>query len=169
MEEQKTPEIDPSFVEITGYPNYYINRLGQLMSFRKSKLGKILKQSDDGKGYPQVTLATSGKHKSVRVHRLMAKQFLNFNRNMQVNHIDGDKTNNHITNLEMVTMEKNMSHASKNGLIPTGEDHHMSKITKEIVLDIRSSSESPAEIGRKYNLNRSHVHSIRNRKIWKHV
>lgn len=77
----------------------------------------ILKQSDDGNGYPYVCIYINGKPKTRRVHRLVAEEFLNkeTNRNV-VNHIDGNKNNNTVENLEWVTSRENLEHAWENNL-----------------------------------------------------
>ena len=79
--------------------------------------GKILKQFENERGYLCVVLTKDKKSKIAKVHRLVAKTFLdNFDNKPQVNHIDGDKRNNNIGNLEWVTNSENMLHAYAIGL-----------------------------------------------------
>ncbi len=70
------------------------------------------------KGYHCVSLAKDGKYKVYRIHRLVIEHFgeAQPSEEHQVNHIDGDKGNNHIENLEWVTPKENTCHAIKNGL-----------------------------------------------------
>jgi uncharacterized HNH endonuclease L245 len=75
-------------------------------------------QWTDNVGYKQCNLYKDGKKKYVRVHRLVAELFVpNPNNLPQVNHIDGNKLNNHYTNLEWVNNSQNTKHAFDNGLI----------------------------------------------------
>lgn len=77
--------------------------------------GKQLSKILAAKGYYQVSLCVEGRISKVYVHRLVAEAFYS-ERNETVNHIDGDKTNNHKGNLEWVTYGENNSHAFRIGL-----------------------------------------------------
>lgn len=87
--------------------------------------GKILKQPLNCYGYPCVTLKyRDGSQKVVQVHRLVAETFIpNPNNLPQVNHIDGNKQNNNIDNLEWCSVRDNLLHAFKTGL--NKGSHHM--------------------------------------------
>lgn len=70
-------------------------------------------------GYKQVCLFENGKRHYFSVHRLVALTFIpNSENKPQVNHIDGNKLNNTVSNLEWVTNAENMQHAERNNLIP---------------------------------------------------
>lgn len=77
------------------------------------KRGIKLKPYPNHHGYLIVNLMIDNKRVGMAIHTAVAKTFLGIpdNDNMQVNHIDGDKTNNNITNLEWVTPKENMKHA----------------------------------------------------------
>lgn|GEM_PF-6947549 len=75
-----------------------------------SRPGRVLFQSRDTKGYPQVIIYC-GKPHTIKVHRLVATAFLGERGDLTVNHIDGDKTNNKVTNLEYVSNVENTRHA----------------------------------------------------------
>jgi hypothetical protein len=81
------------------------------------KTGKLVCFNKDGKGYMKSRLYShlsknSDGRKPYRLHRLIAKAFLpNYSDELQVNHIDGDKANNKLSNLEMVTGSQNMYHS----------------------------------------------------------
>ena len=78
---------------------------------------KPICQWKDNVGYMQVKLKRNGKNYYRRVHRLIAEHFLsNPNKLPQVNHIDGDKTNNNISNLEWVDNKLNTKHGYDNNL-----------------------------------------------------
>lgn len=96
--------------------NYRIYNTGKIYS----ELSNRFLQPDITKdGYEQVTLALNKQPVRFRVHRLVAKFFCkndNPEVNIQVNHIDGDKRNNHFSNLEWCTAEYNNRHARETGL-----------------------------------------------------
>lgn len=80
------------------------------------------------KGYPTVRLNSIHKKVSVRIHRLVATAFIpNPDNKPQVNHIDGNKLNNNVSNLEWVTGAENHRHKMEHGLnvVKSGKDHYM--------------------------------------------
>lgn len=69
-------------------------------------------------GYYNIKVIVNSKRKNIKVHRLVAEAFIpNIDNKPHVNHIDGNKLNNCVTNLEWCDHKENMSHASKNSLI----------------------------------------------------
>ena len=98
---------------ICGYENYIVSKSGEVKNIAT---GTVLKQHGNGKGYLHVCLYDSNhKAKTIMVHRIVAKTFIpNPNNLPQVNHIDEDKTNNHVNNLEWVTSEQNINHGTHN-------------------------------------------------------
>lgn len=106
--------------DIPNYEGLYrVSDLGRVKSlnYNHQKKSKLLKQKEQKTGYKNITLCKNGKKKIFLVHRLVAKCFLNeFDENLQVNHIDGDKRNNKLSNIEMVTASENQKHSYKNNL-----------------------------------------------------
>ncbi len=81
--------------------------------------GRELKICDNGSGYKQVFLMRHGKRYVRLVHRLVAEAFIpNPDGKPEVNHIDLDKGNNRVENLEWCTRVENMNHARSNGHAP---------------------------------------------------
>lgn len=160
--------------KVPDFEGYFISKCGKVKSCVRSK-SRLLKFDISNKGYYRVTLSKNGKTKRFSVHRLMAKVFLkDYSENLQVNHIDGVRTNNNIDNLEMVTQSENNKHALRIGLQkPTyGTINGMSKLTEKEVLEIRNLAKEgmkQKEIAKVYGIVRQTVNDIVNRKAWKHI
>lgn len=94
---------------VIGFEEYQVNTSGVVYS----KKGRPLKYSVNPRGYRMVVLCMQGKTKAFAIHTLVAKQFLGEHapEKNQVNHIDGNKQNNVIDNLEWVTPKENTVHA----------------------------------------------------------
>ena len=112
-------------IEVKGYEGLYsVTQDGRIWSHIN---GKWLKPGDSGTGYKFVILYKDGIKTKCPVHRLVAKTFSdNPEGKLQVNHIDGDKTNNHINNLEWVNQSENNQHAWDIGLRKSSEAHKQS-------------------------------------------
>ena len=110
------------FKTIIGYDGLYqVTSSGRIFSLRNNK---FLILSPDSKGYLRVQLFNHGK-RTYKVHRLVAQTFIpNPENKPQVNHIDGNKKNNCVANLEWCTNQENQTHAWKNGL------HHIKELDK---------------------------------------
>ena len=94
--------------------HYSISSEGRVRNDETNKMKSIDATSD---GYHKVDLYSNGKRTSVRVHRLVAEAFIpNPNELPQINHIDGNKENNNVKNLEWVNNSQNMIHAYRTGL-----------------------------------------------------
>lgn len=93
---------------VEGFPNYSVSDSGAIMN---TVTGKTLKCRKAGNGYYKVTLCCNGKHTDQYVHRLVAETYIpNDLRKSEVNHIDGNKRNNTVSNLEWATRAENMQH-----------------------------------------------------------
>lgn len=91
---------------IKGYDNYEISTLGRVRNKEK-----VLKAYKTDNGYFHIFLSKNGKQKQFLIHRLVADTFLkNPNNLKEVNHIDGNKGNNKIDNLEWCTRKQNVHH-----------------------------------------------------------
>lgn len=97
---------------------YLVSNLGNVKSIRKLKSGEckchVISPAVDKYGYLYVGIHRDGQVKYIKVHRLVAKLFLdNYSDNLQVNHIDEDKKNNRVSNLEMCNNEYNCRYGSR--------------------------------------------------------
>lgn len=96
---------------------YQVSNLGRIKSFGngKTRKEKILKSRKDGCGYHFVTLYKEGKVKTYKVHRLVAQAFIPNPDNLpQINHIDENKSNNCVDNLEWCDCKYNINYGSRN-------------------------------------------------------
>jgi len=122
------------FKEVVGFEYYQISNKGNIKTFVKSKEGRLLKPQKDKMGYFHVRLYDGTQDRGVykngwakpkleKVHRLVALHFLDAptgDSYVEVNHKDGDKENNVVTNLEWVSRRENIIHAWKLGLMNNG-------------------------------------------------
>lgn len=105
---------------IKEFNNYSIQECGKITNLRT---GRVLKFGHNQNGYCQVQLSTGGFARTFTIHKLVFIAFkgvvpLGF----EINHIDGNKENNHELNLELVTKKENMIKAVINGQIKSGID-----------------------------------------------
>lgn len=111
----KRNKIPSGFVLIKEMPKYYINEYGFIFSLNKR--GLLNQTISQPCGYIRHTLYDNYKTKAVRVHSLVAQYFIGPRpKGMQVNHKDGNKTNNHYSNLEYVSPKQNIVHSVEKGL-----------------------------------------------------
>lgn len=117
-------------------------------------------------GYLQVNLRKNGKAFSILVHRLIAKTFLNC-LNQEVNHIDGNKSNNALINLEISSRSANIKHAFATGLKShKGKNHpryFIDESLQEKIVDLLKGGISQQKIADSFNISQSSVSSIKNK------
>ncbi len=96
---------------VNGFANYEISSCGRV---RNATTERMLKSSDDGRGYLKISLCKEGKSSTAKIHRLVAEAFVNNPEGKRcVDHIDGDRTNNHRENLRYATHSENNRNTSK--------------------------------------------------------
>lgn len=138
---------------------------------RNIKTKRVYKTWINHKGYEQVcvSLGSTGKKKVFKIHKAIAETFIpNPEHKPEVNHKDGNKLNNSVSNLEWVTSVENMRHASNSGLLnpQRGTTHTLSKLTVEDVVYIREhyiprdSEYGARALGRKFNIHHSNILDI---------
>ena len=100
-----------TFVEIEGFENYEVSNLGKV---RNIKSGRVLKPSLNNNGYLRLFLCENNKRKHLYLHRIIATAFIdNPEEKPCVNHIDENKTNNDLSNLEWCTVRENLIHGTR--------------------------------------------------------
>lgn len=156
---------------ISGYNGLYaINRNGQV--FRKKGLNnwKELKQYIIA-GYNAVGLCVKGKRTIKHVHRILAITYLPNPENKRcVNHIDGNKLNNELSNLEWATYSENSRHAFDIGLSThSGENCHTAIINSNIAKAIYLLKDEfkQSELCKMFDLKPNVIYKIHNRISWK--
>ena len=102
---------------IKDYPGYEVSNLGRVRSFNFNRVRIKTLITHKPTAYITVYLYKHNKIKNAKVHRWVAQAFIpNPENKPQVNHIDGDKTNNKADNLEWCTPSENQRHANRTGL-----------------------------------------------------
>ncbi len=162
---------------------YQASNYGRIRSMIKNK---ILSPGDNGRGYKFIHLKHNGSVERFYVHRLIAMTFIpNIYNKKEVNHIDFDKDNNHVENLEWMTCKENLNHAKINNRFNSseyqkaqtskansGENSYLSKLNDKSVIEIRKLYKgglTQKQISKIYSVNRATIGYITSNKTWKHV
>lgn len=135
-----------------------------------------LKQRLNADGYPVVTLGDSNiRRSSIRVHRLVCESFVpNPENKPEVNHIDGNKQNNHYSNLEWATRIEQIHHAFRTGLSKgkKGSENGRAVLSEPDAIEARKLYDKKvpiAEIARKFGVGWTTISHVLKNETWKHV
>lgn len=165
INEEWRPVTYPEYAE-----RYAISDHGRVMSFHHKPEGEILKPCV-GK-YLHVSLSVNGALKMGYMHIMVARAFIGeCPEGHQVNHIDTNKHNNHLSNLEYLTPQQNIQHAKNLGRILHGETHQNAKLTAAQVREIRQrysrGEGTQYSLATDYNVSRSAVSDIVKFRGWR--
>ena len=155
---------------------YYIDEQGIVYTHKLKVKQTYLSNS----GYKYVVLRINGKNKCYYNHRLVALHYLlNPNNYPQVNHIDGNKLNNNLDNLEWCNNSMNSIHAFKNKLrtapkhlYKKGEDGSNSKLTEQQVREIKSKLQQKykmVDLCKEYKVHINTIKRIKGNITWSHI
>lgn len=148
--------------EVSGFEGLYaVSNNGEIKGL---KSGKILRPRPTKNDYLMVYLSKNGKQKNYLIHRLVAQEFINNpDGKLEVNHLDGDKSNNCTTNLEWSTRGENTKHAFKIGLRHVNKDKIIESKRKSVCqIDISTGDiiriwKSSREASRVLNISQSNI------------
>ena len=158
---------------VPGYEGRYaVSDCGDVLSAPHGSIdGCILKRRVSNNGYLSVSLFYDGTYRNELVHRLVAKAFIpNPDGKPQVNHINGDRQDNRVENLEWATASENIKH--KYEVLGYEPDHMPSKLRKftdEQVRAIRKDSRKASLVAQEYGVSRQTIADIRKKKTYKEV
>ena len=143
--------------------------------WKYTRKSKILKPSGCG-GYLRGAVCVNKKMISYKIHRLVALAFIPNNENKpEVNHIDGNKLNNNVENLEWCTRQENIEHCILNKLQKPfkGEEIGNSKLFEFQVIEIRNKFiprvYSRAKLAKEYNVSEATIKDILYKRTWTHL
>lgn len=175
-DKERMEEIKEEWKDVKGYEGCYkVSNMGRIKSFKHEKDGRLLSPKFNG-NYNQIRLCKDGVCNIFSIHRLVAIHFVENPLNKdQVNHIDGNKTNNFYKNLEWATHSENGLHAYETNLRVSqkGEVHGRSRLTEKEVLAIyflaHTGKFEQKKIAEMFNIHLATVSDIKLKKRWKHV
>lgn len=159
--------------EVPNFDGYYVDNLGVVFS---TKMGfkRVLKPSLNNSGYYQIGLTEDGKRKYFLIHRLVMLVFQGES-SLQVNHMNGVKTNNRLDNLEYCTASENVKHAYAMGLNSRkGEKNGKAKLTESQVREIKTELLKPYhginnDLAELYGVKKIAISKIKTGKTWTHI
>ena len=157
---------DEIWKDIKDYEGLYqISNYGNVKSLpkeRRNRRGvyiqkeKLLSLTNTSTGYKKVELVKDGKRKGFKVHRLVAQAFIpNPDEKPQVNHIDGDKTNNYVDNLEWVTASENSIHAYNTGL-----NSNKKELNENEIVSMYMNGTTKEDIAKQYGVSNAVIKRI---------
>lgn len=170
---------DELWRDVNGYKGIYnISNYGRIKSLKRidckgqHRKERILKQSLDSDRYPLITLSKERIRRTLKPHRLVAFAFIENALGLtDVNHKDGNKLNNHVSNLEWCTNKENVAHAVEMGLKKTMKGTHNKGciLSEKQVLYIFCSHKTNMELSKEFRVSPLAINRIRIGKTWGHL
>lgn len=169
------------WLPVTGYEGWYsVSNLGRVRRDRSGKsttVGKVLRPGKDEWGYLAVVLCRTDGGKSRKIHLMVAEAFIGPRpTGFQINHKNGNITDNRPENLEYATPSQNIKHAydvlGRKKVRMIGTKNGMAKMNEQSISEIRSLKESgwtQRAIAKRFGVSQSLIYQICKRKKWSHV
>lgn len=165
------------FIKLIESGKYKIDDEGKLWRLKGGKTNRDIKPKLSGRkmpnGYIQVRVSHKGKIYHCYLHRII---WIYYNgdipKGLQINHIDGDKSNNTLNNLRLATPSQSKKYAVKSIGCWEGVRNGMAKLTKENVLQIRElaiTNTTHKDIAESFGMSQSHISDIIHQRSWKHI
>lgn len=158
--------------------NFHVDLETQIITNLKSFKQKKVRINN--RGYCALTFSEKNKSYGYTLHEIIAfKAYGDKIIDLQINHLDGNKTNNHPTNLEVTNAFGNMKHAydmgllNKTGVFKKGQEHPLTQLTDNDVIEMRKlyaeTKLNSVEIAKKYGISHSNAMGIIKGNLWNHV
>lgn len=160
-------------VHVDGFEQkYMVSNFGRIKrKFTHNE--KLLPGNINKDGYLTILLSSSGKKNCQYIHRMVAIRFLpNPENKKTVNHIDGNKQNNHIDNLEWATHSENHIHAFRKLNRKSGEAGKYGftgKLKPDEVLFIRNCDLKGTELAKMFGVGKGTISNVRAMRVWKKI
>jgi hypothetical protein len=181
--DQKIEALAEEWISVPSYEGLYdVSNLGRVRSLRfRRKFADtlrenplIMKGSINSNGYAQVQLSNDSGKKTVLVQKLVLTAFVGPRPSgYEAAHLDGNRVNNHLSNLKWCTKKENVSHLKKHGTVLYGAKNPMTRLTEKQVIDIRKTYSvgncSIKKLAKKYGVGTSTVWRIVSGKYWRHL
>lgn len=146
----------------TSRSSYFITREGKVFSVRFGTT-RELSPFIDGHGYPTVDI----QRKKINLHTLVAQAFISERpQGLVINHIDGNKLNNTVENLEYVSSKENSIHAVKNGLSTHYKERKLTPKKSRAAYLLRKMGLSNVRLSLIYGVHRTHMSRVSRGLVW---
>jgi len=167
--------------DIPDFTDYMVSDTGKIKSKSRKSWngqawfeleGKLMKPHPNRRGYLSIKLRRDKETHTKEVHRLVLKAFKGEppKRNTQARHLDGNKINNSVSNLEWGTVTKNIEDKKIHGRNNDGERNGQAKLTPTDVREIKAAYGSLlTELSKKYNAGEANINLILRSKAWRHL
>lgn len=152
--------------------DYMISEFGDIVNVETGYVLQHKPSKTHGYHMVNVNVSHTG---TPMVHRIVYETFVgDIPKGLHINHLDGNKSNNHLSNLEVCTPSQNVQHAYDTGLkeAKRGSENHNAKVTEEEVLamyELFKLGYSNGYVGKLYGLEPKYVSLIRHGRRWKHL